>query len=85
MVHSMALILWIICALLSEAIMNTAIHKNSTWLEVFRLITPILVTVSIVILSQIWNELQDVSKEQARRTVIVEQAWHHVNDDDKHK
>lgn len=86
MVHNMALILWIIYALLSE-LMNAATqnHKTPVWLELFRLITPLLVMISMFMLNNIWNELQAVSKEQAKRTLVIEQAWKHVNDDDKHK
>ena len=35
--------------------------------------------------SAIVTELKQTSKEQARRTVIVEESWKHITDDSKHK
>lgn len=50
--------------------------RNSTskfehFLEFFRLITPVMVFVTAFMVNNIWNELREVSKEQAKRTVLV--------------
>ena len=45
--------------------------KFEHFLEFFRLITPVMVFVTAFMVNNIWNELREVSKEQAKRTVLV--------------
>ena len=59
-------------------------HYKPQGFEWLRLITPILLFVITFMVNNIWAELQKVSKEQARRTVIVQDAYKHMNDQSKH-
>ena len=64
--------------------MNSTNHHKPVGLEWLRLVTPFLLFIITFMVNNIWNELQKVSKEQARRTVIVQDAYKHMNDPNKH-
>lgn len=52
--------------------------------EWLRLITPILLFVIAFMINNIWTEIQKVAREQARRTVIVQEAYLHMKDKTQH-